>query len=552
MGPTGSDVGRGTAAGYVNMQTKTPHLPRAGSATLTVGTANQRRATLDVNQPLSVRQSRQLDRQVGRPIERAVAGQRRRRPGRSGERDQGVRAVDRPGPRHRHPGPRLRADPSSAQSSRLRHSRRRLAGSRRWRRPRSSPANPVDQSNYYGSPAFDYDHADQNTVTARLEHNLSSRWAVTNQTRYNKTEREAVISTVQSVASFVPATELVTVARQGNARENTITSNQTTLSGRFMTGRLEHNISSGLEFVREAQFAPTLTGVGTRAPVSIYDPNPNDPVTGYAVARTGAFTDGQTDTAAIYAFDSLSLGTRVQVNGGLRFEHYDTEFRSVDAANVTTVNASGSDGLLSGKAGVVVRARPNGNVYVSYGTTVTPPGAANFTLSTAPNNQNNPNVKAAGVGQLRGRHQVGRGRRPSLVERRRVPHHQQERALHGRCGGRAADLQPGRQAARRRRHVRRDRTDHATVAGPGERRLPRHRVVDPERREQRQAAHALAGALGQPLDDLSPAEGVDARRRRARNRRGVHQRSRTPSRRPAITSSTDWWSMRSISISRSA
>ena len=26
MGPTGSDVGRGTAAGYVNMQTKTPHL----------------------------------------------------------------------------------------------------------------------------------------------------------------------------------------------------------------------------------------------------------------------------------------------------------------------------------------------------------------------------------------------------------------------------------------------------------------------------------------------------------------------------------------------
>ena len=28
MGPTGSDVGRGTAAGYVNMQTKTPHLPR--------------------------------------------------------------------------------------------------------------------------------------------------------------------------------------------------------------------------------------------------------------------------------------------------------------------------------------------------------------------------------------------------------------------------------------------------------------------------------------------------------------------------------------------
>ena len=33
------------------------------------------------------------------------------------------------------------------------------------------------------------------------------------------------------------------------------------------------------------------------------------------------------------------------------------------------------------------------NVYVSYGSTVTPPGTANFTLSAQPNNQNNPNVK---------------------------------------------------------------------------------------------------------------------------------------------------------------
>ena len=34
MGPTGSDVGRGTAAGYVNMQTKTPHLRLVDSAAL--------------------------------------------------------------------------------------------------------------------------------------------------------------------------------------------------------------------------------------------------------------------------------------------------------------------------------------------------------------------------------------------------------------------------------------------------------------------------------------------------------------------------------------
>ena len=72
---------------------------------------------------------------------------------------------------------------------------------------------PVDQSNYYGSPEFDYDHADQNTLLARVEHNLTPRWQVTNQTRYNKTEREAVISSHRR--AYAPATETVTIAAAG-------------------------------------------------------------------------------------------------------------------------------------------------------------------------------------------------------------------------------------------------------------------------------------------------------------------------------------------------
>ena len=48
---------------------------------------------------------------------------------------------------------------------------------------------------------------------------------------------------------------------------------------------------------------------------------------------------------------------------------------------------------MSGKAGVLFKATAAGNVYVSYGSTVTPPGTANFTLSAQANNQNSPNVK---------------------------------------------------------------------------------------------------------------------------------------------------------------
>ena len=37
--------------------------------------------------------------------------------------------------------------------------------------------------------------------------------------------------------------------------------------------------------------------------------------------------------------------------------------------------------------------RIDGNTYFSFGTSLTPPGTANFTLSAQANNQNNPNVK---------------------------------------------------------------------------------------------------------------------------------------------------------------
>jgi catecholate siderophore receptor len=142
----------------------------------------------------------------------------------------------------------------------------------------------------------------------------------------------------------------------------------------------------------EEQFAPTLTGLGTRAPVDIFKPNPRDPVLGFAPARSGAFSRGDSSTMAFYGFDSVELNDRWQVSGGVRWEYYDTRFESKDSAGATTAELDGAGGLVSGKASVLYRINNAGNAYVAYGTSVTPPGNANFTLSAQPNNQNNPNV----------------------------------------------------------------------------------------------------------------------------------------------------------------
>lgn len=52
-GPSGSDFGRSTPTGSINMVTKQPQLEAFTSGSLTLGSANYRRATIDVNRPLA-------------------------------------------------------------------------------------------------------------------------------------------------------------------------------------------------------------------------------------------------------------------------------------------------------------------------------------------------------------------------------------------------------------------------------------------------------------------------------------------------------------------
>jgi catecholate siderophore receptor len=391
LGPTGSDIGRGTAAGYVNMTTKTPHAGNNYSATFSGGTAEQSRLSADVN--------------WGRPMNHQGSWASR-----SAFRlnmlwqDSGVPGRDEVALESRAVAPSLALGVNTptrvtlgAQIMRQDNLPDYGIPGAAWLEEPLTPTTiqapaPVDQSNYYGSIGYDYDKGRQNSYTARIEHDVNRNLTLRNQTRYNQTRRDAVISAVQNVAAYNPETNLVTVARQGNERENSVTSNQTSMSARFATAGVRHASNVGIEVTSEEQDAPTLTGLGTRAPVNIFNPNPRDPVVGYAPAHTGAFSNGDTNTVAFYGFDSIELNDRWQVSGGLRWEHYNTQFVSKDAAGLTTAELQGADGLVSGKASVLYRINNAANAYVAYGTSVTPPGNANFTLSAQPNNQNNPNV----------------------------------------------------------------------------------------------------------------------------------------------------------------
>ena len=188
--------------------------------------------------------------------------------------------------------------------------------------------NPVDQQNFYGSVGYDFDKVEQDSYTARVEHDVNSNLTLRNQTRYNQTHRTAIISTIQNPAAFVPDTQTVTLARQGNERENEILSNQTSLSTRFVTGRMQHAANAGIEVASEEQFAPALSGMGTRNARQHLRSESVRPRDGL-MRRRGpcAYNRGRRIRSASMPSTRSSSATRWQLSGGLRWEHYDARLQ---------------------------------------------------------------------------------------------------------------------------------------------------------------------------------------------------------------------------------
>jgi catecholate siderophore receptor len=390
MGPSGTDIGRGTAAGYVNMQTKAPLQGSNESVNLSIGTANQKRFTADINESLPVGDP---DRWLGRSAFRLNALWQ----------DSGMPGRDVASRESKSFAPSLALGigtptrvVASAQVVRQNNMPDYGVPGAAWTERPLAPTTivasaPVDQTNFYGSALADYDEASQDSVLARVEHDISPRVTLRNQTRYNQTSRDAAITAIQNVAAFNPTTNLVTLTRQGNVRENSILSNITSLVGRFATGRFRHAATAGVELTTEEQRAPGVAGLGTKAPVDIFAPDANAPIVGLAPTSSGAYSNGSIGTAAAYASDAVDLSRDWQLSGGVRAERYSATFDSMSTAAVRT-EAERADLLFSGKAGLLYRLSPSANLYASVATTKTPPGTTNFLLSSQPNNQNNPNL----------------------------------------------------------------------------------------------------------------------------------------------------------------
>ncbi len=221
----------------------------------------------------------------------------------------------------------------------------------------------VDRSTYYGLKNRDFRDATTHQATLRVEHDFGTV-TLRNTSRYSHNDQSYIFllpddsqGNVYGTAATNPTTgaagtrgDVLTggyVWTRGNTRYGytEVLSNQTDLFGTFDTGTIKHSFALGLEVNREkARRGAFVSASGsTVSPrcntstisrfycVSLFTPNPDAPWVNYAsdtstvqtpIVRGVPITETQNEatTASIYGFDSITLMPSLILNLGLRFD----------------------------------------------------------------------------------------------------------------------------------------------------------------------------------------------------------------------------------------
>ena len=406
-GPDGTVYGRTTPTGAINMVSKQPLLGNQASATLGYGSWNQRRGTADWNQAIGEHAAFRLnvmDQDSGVPGRDNVKNDRWGiAPSlafglgtpttvyldflhitQDNVPDGGVPTIGLPG----YSSP----DPT---------------------RPFLTDAPKVDPSNFYGTAA-DHDHVKSDMATLIVRHDFSDNAALQDTLRWGRTQENYLLTSFMGNAARLltpdpadPATW--TIARSNpnfKDQTNRILTNQLNFTVNFGTGGITHNLSTGVELTREELGTGGYAALdgSSWTPANLYDPDP-DTATGLVIGDNGTWSRARTDTAGIYAFDTMKFGERWMLVAGGRLDRYSTDFDSMVACGGRSTPACGNlptgapvpglkadkrGNLASYKLGLVYKPAANGSVYANFATGSEPPGGNSLAFNASASSADNP------------------------------------------------------------------------------------------------------------------------------------------------------------------
>lgn len=275
----------------------------------------------------------------------------------------------------------------------------------------------VDRNNYYGIAARDFRDATTHQATLRAEHDFGGI-TLRNTARFSNTDQAYIFTLPDDSQGNVYGTSATPATGAAAARGDLLTgglvwqrantrygytqtlSNQTDLYGTFDTGSIKHSFSTGVEVSWEKARRGTFvvsSGFGA-APrcnaatvarfycTSLFNPV-QQPWVNYAsdtstvqtpIVKGARITETQNDasTVAVYGYDSITLLPQLILNLGVRYDRFKSTVTPGQPATATsTFQLSKTNNLFNWQAGLVFKPTHNTSLYASYATAATPPNS---------------------------------------------------------------------------------------------------------------------------------------------------------------------------------
>jgi len=364
-GTAGMIFGRGGAGGVVNRVTKQPIFGPVREASLTLGSWDQRRATLD----------------VGDSVDGATAWRVNAMAEKSGSFRDGVDlerwAVN--------PTASFLLGPRTTLTIGYEHLYDDRTADRGIPAQNGRPFE-TDPSTFFGNTEQSHARSIVYGAYAVVDYEVGGGMRFRNTlraTRYDKFYQNVYPDNAN--ASSVDAAGNLRLAAYNNSNERTNVFNQSDLTWKARSGAIEHSLLAGVEIGHQDSTNKRNTG--------FFGPLPTDTLivvpagAPFAVAQrfqpTGTDADNnvRADIVGIYVQDQVTFTPEWKLVGGLRFDHFRTSFDD-RRTTVAPTDLARTDNGLSPRLGIIWSPIAGSTYYASYSYSFLPSGEQ---LSLAPN-----------------------------------------------------------------------------------------------------------------------------------------------------------------------
>jgi catecholate siderophore receptor len=248
----------------------------------------------------------------------------------------------------------------------------------------NKPAD-FDIDTFVGDPTQSHVNARVNLGTAMVEHH-AGKVSIRNHTTFGDYER-GYQNFVPGAVSADKRTITISVYNNATTRQNLF--NQTDVTYSASTGMVTHTFLGGAEFGQQKTDNFRNTGffnnTATSFVVPYSAPEVSVPVT-FRQSATDADNHLDTNVAAVYSQEQVSLSSHLHLLGGVRFDRFDLTYHN--NRNGEVLNRS--DSLVSPRAGIVVKPIAQLSVYSSYSVSYLPSSGDQFSSLTTVTQQVKP------------------------------------------------------------------------------------------------------------------------------------------------------------------